>query len=154
MLRFFCKRNFTTKNNFLPVPQQAPQPELINYSIYNKISVLFLTLLFLINSVFIFFSSTPSEIANNSFNPSKRPVTNIERLLSQAHWNHSNIANSSASFQCSLPLSFHGTPPLITLSSKSPRPRSRLTLSSLYWETTRSYLNVSNFNAKTWSKNL
>ena len=50
-------------------------------------------------------------------------MTNLERLLSQAHWNHSfNIVNSSPSFQSSLPLSFTGTPPIITLSSNTPTP--------------------------------
>ena len=70
-----------------------------------------------------FSSPTASQIANNPFNPPQGPITNIERLLSQAHWNHSfNIVNSSPSFQSSLPLSFPGTPPIITLSSNSPTP--------------------------------
>ena len=70
-----------------------------------------------------FSSPTASQSANNSFNPPQRPITNLERLLSQAHWNHSfNIVNSSPSFQSSLPLSFPGTPPIITLSSNSPTP--------------------------------
>ena len=68
-----------------------------------------------------FFSPTPSKIALNPDNPPQGPVTNIERLLSQAHWNHSfNIVNSSPSFQSSLPLSFQDTPPIIKLSSNSP----------------------------------
>ena len=68
-------------------------------------------------------SPTPSQIANNPFNPPQGPVTNLERLLSQAHWNHSfNIVNSSPSFQSSLPLSFTGTQPIITLSSNTPTP--------------------------------
>ena len=50
-------------------------------------------------------SPTPSQIANNPFNPPQGPVKNFERLLSQAHWNHSfNIANSSPSFQNFVPL--------------------------------------------------
>ena len=70
-----------------------------------------------------FSSPTPLQIASNPFNPPQGPVTNIERLLSQAHWNHSlNIVNSSPSFQTSLPLSFQCTPPIITLSSNSPTP--------------------------------
>ena len=70
-----------------------------------------------------FSSPTPSQIANNPFNPPQGVISNIERLLSQAHWNHSlNIVISSQSFQSSLPLSFHGTPPIITLSSNSPTP--------------------------------
>ena len=70
-----------------------------------------------------FSSLTASQIANNPFNPPQGPITNFERLLSHAHWNHSfNIANSSPSFQNSLPLSFPGTPPIITLSSNSPTP--------------------------------
>ena len=70
-----------------------------------------------------FFSPTASQIANNPFNPPQGQITNFERLLSQADWNHSfNIVNSSPSFQNSLPLSFPGTPPIITLSSNSPTP--------------------------------
>ena len=70
-----------------------------------------------------FSSPTASQIANNPFNPPQGPITNFERLLSQAHGNHSfNIVNSSHSFQSSLPLSFLGTPPIITLSSNSPTP--------------------------------
>ena len=70
-----------------------------------------------------FSSPTASRIASSPFNPPQVPVTNIERLLSQAHWNHSfNIVNSSPSFQSSVPLSFQGTPAIITLSSISPRP--------------------------------
>ena len=70
-----------------------------------------------------FSSPTASQIANNSFNLPQRPITNIERLLSQAHWNHSfYIVNSSPSFQNSLPLSFPGTPPIITLSSNTLTP--------------------------------
>ena len=70
-----------------------------------------------------FSSPTPSQIANNPFNPPQGAISNLERLLSQAHWNHSfNLVNSSPSFQSSLPLSFSGTPPIITLSSNSPTP--------------------------------
>ena len=70
-----------------------------------------------------FSSPTPSQIANDLSNPSQGPITNIERFSSQAHWNHYfNIVNSSPSFQNSLPLSFPGTPPIITLSSNSPTP--------------------------------
>ena len=70
-----------------------------------------------------FSSPTASQIANNPFNPPQRPITNIQRLLSQAHWSHSFIiVNSLPSFQSSLPLSFPGTPPIITLSSNSPTP--------------------------------
>ena len=66
-------------------------------------------------------SPTPSKIANNSFNPPQGPITNIERFLSQAHWNQFfNIVYSSPSFQSSLPLNFPGTLPIITLSSNSP----------------------------------
>ena len=72
-----------------------------------------------------FSSSTPSQIASNPFNPPQGPVTNLERILSQAHWNHSfNIINSSPTFQSSLPLSFTGTPPIITLSSNTATPDS------------------------------
>ena len=61
---------------------------------------------------------TPSQIARNPSNPPQGPVKNFERLLSQAHWNHSfNIVNSSPSFQSSIPLSFTGTPSVINLSS-------------------------------------
>ena len=68
-----------------------------------------------------FSSPTASQVANNPFNPPRGPITNLERLLSQAHWNHSfNIVNSSPSFQSSLQLSFLGTPPITTLSSISP----------------------------------
>ena len=57
-----------------------------------------------------FSSRTPSQIGSNAINPPQGPVTNIERLLSQAHWNHSfNMVNSSPSFKSSLPLSFHDT---------------------------------------------
>ena len=74
-----------------------------------------------LNSQFV--SPTPSQIASNPFNPPQGPVTNIERLLSQAHWIHSfNIVNSPPSFQSSLKLSFQGTPPIIKLSSNSPTP--------------------------------
>ena len=60
---------------------------------------------------------TASQIANNPFNPPQRQITNFERLLSQANWNHSfNMVKSSPSFQSSLPLSFPGTQPIITLS--------------------------------------
>ena len=70
-----------------------------------------------------FSSTTPSQITSNPFNPPQGPVINIERLLSQAHWNHSfNVVNSTPSFQNSLPLSFQGKPPKITLSSNSPTP--------------------------------
>ena len=70
-----------------------------------------------------FSSPTLSQIANNLFNPPQGPITNFERLFSQAHWNHSfNIVNSSASFQSSLQLIFPGTPNIITLSSNSPTP--------------------------------
>ena len=70
-----------------------------------------------------FSSSTPSQIANNHFNLPQKPVSNIERLLSHAHWNHSfNIVNSSCFFQNSLSLSFQGTLPIITLSSNLPTP--------------------------------
>ena len=72
-----------------------------------------------------FSSPTASQIANNPFNPPQGQITNFERLLSQAHWNHSlNIVNSSPSFQSSLPLSCPGTPPIITLSSNSRIPDS------------------------------
>ena len=68
-------------------------------------------------------SPTPSQIANNPFNPPQGPVTNLERILSHAHWNHSfNIVSSSPSFQSSIPLSFPGTPPIITLSSNLATP--------------------------------
>ena len=47
-----------------------------------------------------FSSPTPLQIASNPFNSSQGPVTNIDRLLSQAHWNHAfNIVNSSPSFE-------------------------------------------------------
>ena len=70
-----------------------------------------------------FSSPTASQIANNPFNPPQGQITNFERLLSQAHWNHFfNIVNSSPSLQSSLPLSFLGRPPIITLSSNSPTP--------------------------------
>ena len=70
-----------------------------------------------------FSSPAPSQIASSPFNPPHGPISNIERLLSQAHWNHSfNIVNSSPSFQSSLPLNWQGTPPIITLSSNSPTP--------------------------------
>ena len=47
-----------------------------------------------------FSSPTASEIANNPFNPPQGQITNFERLLAQAQWNHSfNIVNSSPSFQ-------------------------------------------------------
>ena len=70
-----------------------------------------------------FFPPTASQIANNPFNPPQGQITNFERLLSQAHWNQSfNIINSSPLFQSSLPLSFPGTPPIISLSSNSPTP--------------------------------
>ena len=66
---------------------------------------------------------TASQTANNLFNPPQGPIKNSERLLSEAHWNHSfNIINSLPSFQSSLPLSFPGTPTIITLSSNSPTP--------------------------------
>ena len=72
---------------------------------------------------FQFSSPIPSQIANNPFNPPQGPVTNIERLLSKAHWKHSfNIVNSSLSFPSSLPLNIHLTPPIITLSSNYPTP--------------------------------
>ena len=68
-------------------------------------------------------SPTPSQNAGNPFNPPQGPVTNFERLLSQAHWNHSfNIVNSLPSFQNSIPLSFTGTPSVINLSSNTPTP--------------------------------
>ena len=66
-----------------------------------------------------FSSTTPSQIANNPFNPPQGPGSNIERLLSEAHWNHChpfNIVKSSLSFQSSLPLSFQSTPPITSLS--------------------------------------
>ena len=70
-----------------------------------------------------FSSPTPSQIASNPLNQPQGPVSNIERLLSQAHWNHSsNRVNSSPSFQNSLQLSFQGTTPIVTLSSNSPKP--------------------------------
>ena len=70
-----------------------------------------------------FSSPTISRIASSPFNPPQVPVTNIERLLSQANWNHSfNIVNSSPSFQSSVPPSSQGTPTIIRLSSISPRP--------------------------------
>ena len=63
-------------------------------------------------------SPTQSQIARNPFNP---PISKIERLLSRAHCDHSfNIVNSPPSFQSSLPLSFQGSTPIITLSSKLP----------------------------------
>ena len=59
-------------------------------------------------------SPTPLQIASNPFNPPQGPVRNFERLLSQAHWNHSfNIVNSSPSFQSSLPLNFPAHRPLL-----------------------------------------
>ena len=68
-----------------------------------------------------FSSPTPSQITSNPFIPPQGPISNIERLLSQAHWNHSfNIINSSPSFQSPLHLSFQGSTPVITLSSNSP----------------------------------
>ena len=68
-------------------------------------------------------SPTPSQIANNPFTPPQGPVTNLERILSHAHWNNSfNIVNSSLSFHSSIPLSFTGTPSIITLSSNSATP--------------------------------
>ena len=68
-------------------------------------------------------SPTPSEIANNLVIPPQKSISKIERLLSQAHWNHSfNIVNSSASFQNSQPLSSQGTKLIITLRSNSPTP--------------------------------
>ena len=71
-----------------------------------------------------FSSPTRSQIASKPFNPPQGPISNIERLLSQAHWNHSfNIVNSSPFFQKSLPFSFQSTPPVIKLSSKSPTPK-------------------------------
>ena len=70
-----------------------------------------------------FSSPTASQMASNPFNPPQGQITNFERLLLQAHWNHSfNIVNSSPSFQNSLLLSFPGTPPIITLSSSSSTP--------------------------------
>ena len=70
-----------------------------------------------------FLSPTPSQIVNNLFHPPQGPISNIERLLSQAHWNHSiNTVNSSPSFPISLPLNFQGTKPIITLSSYSRTP--------------------------------
>ena len=70
-----------------------------------------------------FSSPNAAQIANNPFNPPQEPITNIEHLLSQAHWNHSsNIVNSSRSFQCSLPFNFWVHQPIITLSSNSPTP--------------------------------
>ena len=70
-----------------------------------------------------FYSPTASQIASNPFNSPQGPVANIERLLSQAHWNHSfNIVNSSPSFQSSLSLNFQGNPLLITLNCNSPTP--------------------------------
>ena len=52
-----------------------------------------------------FSSPSPSQIANYPFNPPQGTIRSIERLLSQAHWNHSyNIVNSSPSLQ-----SFPGT---------------------------------------------
>ena len=68
-------------------------------------------------------SPTPSQIASNPLNLPQGAVTNFERFLSQADWNHSfNIVNSSASFQSCLPLSFPGTRSVITLSSNTPTP--------------------------------
>ena len=70
-----------------------------------------------------FSSPTASQIVKIPFNPSQGPITNLERLLSQAHAIHSFIiVNSSPSFQSSLPLSFPGIPPIITLSSPTPDP--------------------------------
>ena len=68
-----------------------------------------------------FSSPTPSQIANNLFNPPQAPISKNERILSQAHWYHFfNTVNSSPSFQSSLPLSFQITALIITLSSSSP----------------------------------
>ena len=68
-----------------------------------------------------FFPPTPSQIANNPFNPPQRPISNFERLLSQAHWNHSfNIVNSSPLFQNSFSLNLTGTLPIVTLNTNSP----------------------------------
>ena len=70
-----------------------------------------------------FFSITPSQFSSNPFNLARGPVTNIVRLLPQAHLNHSfNIVNSSPSFQSSLPLNFQSKPPTIILCLKSPTP--------------------------------
>ena len=66
-----------------------------------------------------FFSPTPSQFADNPSNPPQGPGSNIERLLSQVHWNHChqiNIVKSSLSFQSSLLLSFQSTPPITSLS--------------------------------------
>ena len=72
-----------------------------------------------------FSSTTASQIANKPFNPPQGPTSNIERLLSQAHWNHSfNIVSSLPSFQSSLPTNFLGMPSIINLSSNSPTPDS------------------------------
>ena len=69
------------------------------------------------------FPIAPSQNASNLFSRTQGQVTSIERLLSQAHWNHSiNIVNSSTTFQNSIPLDFHGTPRLKTLNSISPTP--------------------------------
>ena len=47
-----------------------------------------------------FFSPTPSQFTSSPFNPPQGPITNIERLLSQARWNHSfKIVISSPSFK-------------------------------------------------------
>ena len=68
-------------------------------------------------------NSDPISSQFSSPTASQGQLKNFERLLSQAHWNHSfNVVNSSPSFQSSLPLSFLGTPPIITLSSNSPDP--------------------------------
>ena len=51
-----------------------------------------LTVLISISSQFS--PPTASQIADNPFNPPQAQLTNFERLLSQAHWNHSfNIIN-------------------------------------------------------------
>ena len=68
-------------------------------------------------------SPTRSQIAINPFNPPQGPITNIERLLSQAHWNNSYIiVISTDSFRIHYRLVFAGTAAIINLSANSPTP--------------------------------
>ena len=116
-------KNFanTDKTNSFQLPQPNHSVSIINGT-PQDISLISDTSIFdPLNSQFV--SPTLSQIASNPFIPPQGPVTNIERLLSQAHWNHSfNIVNSSPSFQRSPQLSFRSTLPIITLSSNSPTP--------------------------------